>query len=139
DSSRLNKLAFGCLLAITLTNAFAAFRVVGYMPSWQGSVTSIQYSKLTHINYAFLLPNSNGSLQAIDNASKLTNLVARAHANGVKVSISVGGWNGGNDSAFVSLAGNSTYRNAFVNNVSNFCSQYHLDGADIDWEYPDTS
>ncbi|HXF10265.1 MAG TPA: glycosyl hydrolase family 18 protein, partial [Desulfuromonadaceae bacterium] len=138
-SSCLKILVLALLLVTGLTQAFAAFRVVGYMPSWQGSVTSIQYSKVTHINYAFLLPNSNGSLQAIDNASKLTNLVARAHNAGVKVSISVGGWNDGNDSAFVSLAGNSTYRTAFINNVSNFCNQYNLDGVDIDWEYPDTS
>src|SRR6185295_3853385 len=66
-------------------------------------------------------------------------LVSSAHNAGVKVGISVGGWNDGNDSAFVSLAGNSTARTAFVNNIVNFINQYNLDGVDIDWEYPDTS
>src|SRR5689334_3930318 len=61
---------FPCFLLLTgVSNAFA-FRVIGYFPSWQGSVSGIQFSKVTHVNYAFLLPNSNGSLQAIDNASK---------------------------------------------------------------------
>src|SRR4051812_19344273 len=136
----LIRMALAILFLVTgVQQAFCAFRVVGYMPSWQGSVSSIQYSKLTHINYAFLLPNSNGSLQAIDNASKLQSLVSSAHANNVKVLISVGGWNDGDDSAFVSLAGNSTSRTAFVNNIVNFINQYGLDGVDIDWEYPDTS
>jgi chitinase len=134
----IRSVGLAALLAATLQSAFA-FRVVGYFPSWQGSVSAIQYSKVTNINYAFLLPNSNGSLQTIDNASKLSSLVSTAHSNGVKVGISVGGWNNGDDSAFVSLAGNSTYRTSFVNNVINFVTQYGLDGVDIDWEYPSSS
>jgi chitinase len=115
----------------------AQFRVVGYMPSWAGDVANIQYSKVTHINYSFLLPTSTGGLQSIDNPSKLQSLVSRGHAAGVKVSIAVGGWNGGDDSAFEQLAANSTYRNNFVNNLINFVNQYGLDGVDMDWEYPD--
>ncbi len=113
------------------------FRSVGYMPSWAGSANSIQYSKLTHINYAFVLPNANGSLQGLENPSKLQSIVSLGHAAGVKVSIAVGGWNDGNDSAFESLAGNATARTAFVNNLVNLVNQYGLDGVDIDWEYPD--
>ncbi|MET7420251.1 glycosyl hydrolase family 18 protein [Dactylosporangium sp. NPDC005555] len=113
------------------------FRSVGYMPSWAGSANSIQYSKLTHINYAFVLPNSNGSLQGLDNPSKLQSIVSLGHAAGVKVSIAVGGWNDGNDSGFEGLAGNATARTAFVNNIVNLVNQYNLDGVDIDWEYPD--
>ncbi len=113
------------------------FKSVGYMPSWAGNVNSIQYGKLTHINYAFALPNANGTLQAIDQPSKLSSLVSLGHANNVKVSIAIGGWNDGNDSAFESLAGNTSARTAFVNNVINFVNQYNLDGVDIDWEYPD--
>lgn len=40
------------------------FKSVGYMPSWAGNVSTIQYSKLTHINYSFVLPNANGTLRA---------------------------------------------------------------------------
>ena len=132
------KLAALCLLALGIQSGYS-FRVVGYFPSWQGSVSGIQFSKVTHVNYAFLLPNSNGSLQTIDNASKLQSLVTAAHNAGVKVSISVGGWNNGDDSAFVSIAGNSSYRTTFVNNLVNFVNQYNLDGVDIDWEYPSSS
>jgi len=37
-------------------------RVVGYFPTWDGNVDSIQYSKLTHIMYAFALPTGSGGL-----------------------------------------------------------------------------
>jgi GH18 family chitinase len=113
------------------------FRSVGYMPSWAGSVNSIQYSKLTHINYAFALPNANGTLQGIENTSKLSSLVSLGHSNGVKVSLAIGGWNDGNDSGFEALAANSGSRTTFVNSVVSVINQYNLDGVDIDWEYPD--
>ncbi|WP_177189333.1 glycosyl hydrolase family 18 protein [Chitinophaga sp. YR573] len=117
--------------------AASSFKVVGYMPSWAGSVDAVQYSKLTHINYAFILPTSTGGLTAVEDATKLRNLITKAHANGVKVEISIGGWNNGNDGAFEAFAANSTYRTNFTNNVLNLINQYGLDGADIDWEYPD--
>jgi GH18 family chitinase len=132
---RATLLAVASLIASTQVNA--QFKVVGYMPSWSGDVNAIQYSKLTHINYAFLLPTATGGLQAIENASKLSSLVTKTHAAGKKVLIAVGGWNDGDDSNFESLAGNSTYRTNFVNNLVSFCNQYGLDGVDIDWEYPD--
>jgi GH18 family chitinase len=113
------------------------FKSVGYMPSWAGNVNSIQYSKLTHINYSFALPNANGSLQPVDNLPKLQSLVSLGHSNNVKVLIAIGGWNNGNDSAFEALAANSGTRTTFVDSVVNFVNQYGLDGVDIDWEYPD--
>ena len=113
------------------------FKSVGYLPSWAGSVTSVQYAKLTHINYSFALPNANGTLQPIENTAKLQQLVTLGHQNNVKVSLAIGGWNDGNDSAFESLAANAGTRGAFVTNVLNTVRQYDLDGVDIDWEYPD--
>jgi hypothetical protein len=125
------------LLITSMQRATAQFKVVGYMPSWAGDVNTVQYSKLTHINYAFILPNTNGTLQGLDNPGKLSSLVSNAHANGVKVSISVGGWNDGNDSGFEGLATSSGTRTTFVNAVISLINQYNLDGVDIDWEYPD--
>lgn len=120
--------------AVVLPNNFKS---VGYMPSWSGNVNTIQYGKLTHINYAFVLPNGDGSLRPVENPSKLSSLVSLGHANNVKVSIAVGGWNDGDDSAFEALAANSGTRTAFVNNLIAFVNQYNLDGVDMDWEYPD--
>src|SRR6185436_5816917 len=113
------------------------YKIVGYMPSWAGLVSEMQFTKLTHVNYAFVIPNGDGSLGPVDNPSKLTSLVSSAHANGVKVLISIGGWNNGNDSGFETLAASSTGRTNFTNNLVNLVNQYGLDGVDIDWEYPD--
>jgi len=113
---------------------FAQFRVIGYLPSWAGAVSDIQFSKLTNINYAFLIPNSDGSLQTIDNLSKMQSLVSAAHAAGVKVQISVGGGGGGN--GFSGIVANAANRTNFVNKMVSYCNTYNLDGVDIDWEYP---
>ncbi|WDZ83638.1 glycosyl hydrolase family 18 protein [Micromonospora cathayae] len=148
--SRRTRFAAGLLAlatavaTLTLTRAPAEaavlpnnFKSVGYLPSWTGNVNTVQYGKLTHVNYAFVLPNSDGSLRAVENPGKLSTLVSLAHANNVKVSIAIGGWNDGDDSAFEALAANSGTRSAFVTNVVNFVNQYNLDGVDMDWEYPD--
>jgi chitinase len=113
------------------------FKSVGYMPSWSGSATGIQYAKLTHINYSFALPNANGTLQPIENTAKLQQIVSLGHQNNVRVSLAIGGWNDGNDSGFEQLAANAGTRTTFVNTVMNTVRQYNLDGIDIDWEYPD--
>ena len=131
------KIFLALLLFAGVQRASAQFKVIGYMPSWTGDVNTVQYSKLTHINYAFILPNSNGTLQGLDNPSKLSSLVSKAHASGVKVMISVGGWNNGDDSGFETLAANSGSRNTFTQALISLVNQYNLDGVDIDWEYPD--
>lgn len=111
----------------------SSFKVVGYLPSWSGSVSQIQFSKLTHIIYAFLIPTSSGGYEAIDNPSKLSSMVTAAHASGVKAMISVGG--GGGGGGFAGIVASSANITTFVNNMVGLCNQYNLDGIDIDWEY----
>lgn len=119
--------------------AAADFKIIAYLPSWQGTVGELQLEKLSHVNYAFVVPSDSGdgSLQPLDNPSKLSQLVRAAHTRGVKVLISVGGWNDGNDTGFERLAASSTARTTFVNNLIAVVNTYSLDGVDIDWEYPD--
>ena len=128
--------ALAALLLLASPAAFAQFRVIGYLPSWTGNVSDLQYGKLTHVNYAFLLPTATGGLQPIENPAKLQSLVSAAHTNGVKVLISVGGWNNGDTSGFESIGGNAGYTTTFTTNLINFVNQYGLDGVDIDWEHP---
>ena len=123
--------------AASARSAANSFKIVGYLPSWAGEVNAVQYGKLTHINYAFVVPDGNGALSPVPNPAKLRDLVRLGHANGVKVLISIGGWNNGDDSPFESLAANPAARSAFVHNVLTMAADYNLDGADIDWEYPD--
>lgn len=95
----------------------------------------IPYDQLTHINYAFLIPKDDGTFNPINNGWKLKQIVATGHAKNVKVLISVGG--GGWDGQFETMAASPESRSAFVQNLKAFVDEYQLDGADIDWEYPD--
>jgi GH18 family chitinase len=122
------------LLSSLMTPAQAQFKVVGYLPTWAGSVSDIQLNKLTHVNYAFLIPTSNGGYNPIENPSKLQSLVTAAHANGVKVLVSVGGGGGGD--GFHGIVASAANRVNFANSMLSFANQYNLDGIDIDWEYP---
>jgi GH18 family chitinase len=119
------------------TPAPGGFRVVGYMPAWQGSVDDIAFARLTHVYYAFALPMADGRLQPVEDMPKLQALVTRAHARGVKVLISVGGWNDGDDSAFTALSASGVGRRTFAESVARLVTEQELDGADIDWEFPD--
>jgi GH18 family chitinase len=116
----------------------SAHYLVGYMPSWQGAADDIQYAKLTHINYAFVVPSpsGDGSLGAVENPSKLLQIVEQAHAHGVKVGIAVGGWTDLKNSGFEILSATAASREIFADNLLEFVHKYNLDGVDIDWEYP---
>lgn len=111
-----------------------AFRVVGYVTD--SSIPAlIPYDKLTHINYAFLIPNPDGTFQHMANGWKIKEIVKRAHEQDVKVLISIGGW--GWDEQFETMASDSEARATFVRDAIAFADEYQLDGIDVDWEYPD--
>jgi GH18 family chitinase len=115
--------------------AVPAFRIVGYVTDGGIVASPEQIARLTHINYAFALPKADGTLLGPANKWKLEQYVDTAHAQGVKVLISVGGW--GYDPQFEQLAAAPETRATFVAEVMRLVDDYNLDGADIDWEYPD--
>lgn len=128
-------LIVGLVSAVVSTRAAGPYRVVGYMPDWQGDVAVVQYNKLTHICYAFLQANANGSLDLSGvTSSRLQQLTTRAHANGTKVLISLGGWSNG--AALTAAMRNASARVILATNCLNFINQYGLDGFDFDWEGP---
>jgi chitinase len=112
----------------------SGFRVIAYVTD---AIVPplIQYDKLTHINYAFLIPNEDGTFRDLLNTRMVGELVSLAHQQNVKVLISVGGW--GWDAQFETLAAGSATRTAFVQNLIKVVNQYQFDGVDMDWEYPD--
>ena len=119
---------------MTETPAHEPFRIVAY--ATDGIIESlIPYDKLTHINYSFLTPKADGTFNQINNGWKLKLIAENAHKHDVKVLISVGGW--GWDEQFETVAADPSLRSVFVQNLKAFVDEYQLDGADIDWEYPD--
>jgi GH18 family chitinase len=118
----------------TETDVTTEFRVIGY--ATDASIPEIiQYDKLTHINYAFLIPNEDGTFAPMSNTWKLDAIVTNAHEQGAKVLISVGGW--GWDAQFEALAADPAARARAIEFMVNFIEEKNLDGVDMDWEYPD--
>jgi chitinase len=135
------------LLFVGSVSAQTCYNIVGYYPSWVAggnayinSPSKIDYSKYTHICYAFVIPGSDGNIGGVGNGAELTNLVTRGHAAGVKVLLSVGGWldSSPSNTPFEAISTNSASITRLADACARLVTQYNLDGIDLDWEYPTT-
>lgn len=91
---------------------------------------------VTRINFAFAnIQDGRMVLGHPDDAANLAFLTALRHDNpSITILISVGGWlwSGG----FTDAVLTEQSRQTFIQSALDFLRQYHLDGLDIDWEYP---
>lgn len=134
------KITGAIVLMMLAVSTYAQNKVVAYVPNWvdlNSYSNVIPYDKLTHINIAFEnLYNDNGDLSfnPADNA-----LINKAHANNVKVLVSIGG---GAASGDVTLTNryftqiSPARRVAFVAKISTYISSHNFDGIDVDLEGP---
>jgi GH18 family chitinase len=138
-------------VALTVTSATAppgTPRLVGYLPDYDGSyatfATTLNFTKMTHLDLAFGLPPScGGTCTASSNMTWALNqtdadiatLVTSAHNAGVKVLLSIGGGENSTDdqiSAFYNV-GLSTQLAA---SLDSYVTAHNLDGVDVDFEDP---
>lgn len=120
------------------------FKVVGYYSGdlFNEPVEKVQTNKLTHIMYSFVIPKVDGTLHELKNSEQLRELVDKAHGDGTKVFISLGGWSyEGNvlEPVFKELASTDEKRKIFIKNVCAMVDEYNLDGVELDWEHPNKS
>ena len=119
------------LLLISILPSWAQFRVIGYLPNWGSFVTnanSIDYSKITHLNIAFLNPDETGNLGP---TIGLSTVVTKAHDNNVLILASLGG--AGVPDNYTNLLQDAN-RPGFINKIVDFVNAYDLDGIDVDLE-----
>ncbi|KAJ3904344.1 glycoside hydrolase [Lentinula edodes] len=86
--------------------------------------------------FSFALPTADTQVLTLNgsNGDALPSFVHQAHANGVNAHVSVGGWGG---SIYFSTAmGSAENRTQFVKAITDFATNYSLDGINFDWEYP---
>ncbi|KAF0683047.1 Aste57867_24900 [Aphanomyces stellatus] len=132
----------------------AAFRNVVYYTEWSSGssfdMKSIDWVHVTHINYAFGVPQSDGSIVFNDPAASLTQprtgvtgqlqgnlgeaFTLKQQFRTTKVGLSIGGY--GNSAAFPAIAASASLRASFVAHVVRFVQDLGLDHIDLDWEYP---
>jgi len=116
----------------------SSFKIVGYYflyaavkDTVHADSTYLFLNKITHLNIAFINPDSIGNFSqdlAIDT------LIKKAHQKNVKVLASIGG--GGPHPYFASLLDNQN-RKMFIGNLVSLVKRYNLDGIDVDIEGDD--
>ena len=117
------------------------FKVVGYYSGdlFDEPLDNLQTDKLTHVVYAFLIPKEDGTLEELRKPEQLKQLVAKAHQDGAKVFVALGGWSYEGkvlEPVFKKAAASDETRKALVDNVCQFVEKYNLDGVELDWEHP---
>ena len=131
-TARVSSLLLACallLIGCTPTQPRSTtFRLVAYV-THSLPLASIEFSHLTHVNFAFMKPNADGSIRPLGAIGKLDRIVAAAKPYGVKVLIAVGGW--GWDDEFEALAESTDSRARFVQEIAAFIARHKLDGVEI--------
>lgn len=124
----------------TIQAQTSPFRIIGYVPSWIDVnlfTQSFDFKQITHLNYAFQNPDASGNLDSGNNG--LTALVEKAHANNVKILISIGGGSAADGTVktnFVNLINTPQKRAEFIHKIVVYLDFYKLDGLDVDEEGP---
>lgn len=120
--------------------------VVAYVAGYRNfDFSTIDAAKLTHINYAFVNIREGEVVfdtTKIDGKSltpkDLDALLSLKKSNpDLKILVSVGGWTWSKGFSDAALTNES--RDKFATSCAKLITQYHLDGIDIDWEYPNQS
>jgi GH18 family chitinase len=117
-----------CLLVNAQQNKF---RVIGYLRLdniVNGDADKIDFSKVTHVNIAFINPDSTGNFSGLP---KLKAFTDKMHGDRVKVLASIGG---GLAPAYYSILLNNINRSALIEKLVRLTEQYHFDGIDVDLE-----
>lgn len=119
-------------------NKIIPFKIVGYYflyaavrDTVHADSTYLFLNKITHLNIAFINPDSTGNFR---NDLAIDTLIKKAHQKNVKVLASIGG--GGPHPYYAVLLDNKN-RKMFIDNLVSLIKRYDLDGIDVDLEGSD--
>ncbi|MEG2429182.1 MAG: glycosyl hydrolase family 18 protein, partial [Oscillospiraceae bacterium] len=116
------------------------FKVIGYYPDWEpDKMDRLQMDILTHINYSFAIPQSDGTIMPLEHPDNAKNVIKKAHQHDVKVLLAVGGWSYKEiplEPNFISATDSPEKVKKLANAIMAMVKQYGFDGVDMDWEHP---
>jgi chitinase len=124
------------LFVLTAEIGHSQNRVIGYYPMWIRATLppqAVKFNYLTHLIHAFSWPLPDGAIGSSD-AIVDTGFINTTHRAGRKVLLSFGG--ASESGNFPSVTADSVVRRTFIQNVVNHLTTYNYDGADLDWEGP---
>lgn len=112
------------------------YKLIAYYTGDGLSVRQYPVSTLTHIIFSFLkLQNDTLTFHNEQQKSSLEQIVALKKENPhLKVMVSIGGWSG--CAPCSDLFSSAEHRNNFAVTAVKLFEEYHIDGIDLDWEYP---
>jgi chitinase len=134
---RFNRIKLCLILFLTflLLKASGQGKIVGYIPT-NYTTASVDFTKITHLNLAFENPNDAGDLSYNSGNDAF---VSAAHANNVKVLVSICGGGASNDPVVQQRYFNlisPANRTSFINKIIGYVNAHNLDGIDLDLEGP---
>lgn len=101
----------------------------------------LRFDIVTHVNYAFAIPTKDGHVLPLENPGLACAVIKKAHENGAKVCISLGGW------SYADIPLEATFREGtntpekiaiLAEEIVAMAEDFGFDGVDVDWEYPRT-
>jgi chitinase len=119
-------------LSLSAQNTSSSFKIVGYYPldqAMKADTLQVPYDKLTHIDLAFVNPDSLGNLN--QDFGALSPFIKAAHTHHVKILYSIGG--GSYQGQYHALLKEGKRQELIKNFVSKVI-QYDADGIDVDLE-----
>ncbi|HEY0162594.1 MAG TPA: glycoside hydrolase family 18 protein [Edaphobacter sp.] len=139
-------LAFCCTFALASSpeapasseTRMDALQIIGYVFPQDRvlAASEIEARRLTRVNYAFANIKGGEIVEGFSHDAEnfvILNTLKRTNP-ALKILVSVGGWTwsgGFSDAALTPRA-----RARFIDSAVRFIERHHLDGLDIDWEYP---
>jgi glycosyl hydrolase family 18 (putative chitinase)/putative neutral zinc metallopeptidase len=112
------------------TDKFAIMNVV----TWDEPSTPIRYGALTDISIFHYVPQEDGTWKYDGTSIDIDDTIHEAHANGVRVTLTVGGWLGGDGGAFPTIWSNPALRAKSIDGIIAEMKLRNYDGIKVDVE-----
>jgi chitinase len=124
------------LLQMTAFSQQKNYKVIAYYTGNGETIKQYPVKELTHIIYSFLkLQNDTLTFANDDQRHIVEQLVDLKKENpSLKIMVSLGGWGG--CAPCSELFSSVAHRNTFAKTTVALFEKYHIDGLDLDWEYP---
>ena len=132
-TAQLSLLLMSCHNKATVSQSATVnnFRVLGYLPArnnWIAGLDNIDLSSITDLNLAFINPDSSGNFPANE---EYRHVIEKAHAQNVRVFLSIGG---GSPPPHLAGLMEPGKRTAFITALVVTTETYNFDGVDVDLE-----
>jgi chitinase len=112
------------------------FSVIAYYSGDRTEIDNYPVDKLTHIIYSFVhLKGNKVAFDSYDDELTVKHLVSLKERNSkLKIQVALGGWGG--CASCSNVFSTEKGRVQFAESVKKLLEKHHLDGIDLDWEYP---